>query len=358
MRLSLMFVIFFCLSSYFVNAQSPNKMSFQAVIRDSTGGLVLNQSVGLRMSILQGTITGSSVYIETHSTTTNSSGLISIEIGEGMNTTGNFSSIDWSNGPYYLKREVDPTGGTNYTISGTSEFLSVPYALHAKTAETVTGGITETDPIYSASEAANIDATDMTNLSNLSGTNTGDQDLSTLATKTALSDSIGQVRSEIPSGVQIGDFAQGGIVFWVDETGQHGLICAPSDQSATQWYNGSYTVTNAVRDGIGAGEFNTERIIANQGPGNYAAQFCANYQGGNYGDWYLPSQKELDLMYQNSATINATAGANGGSGFASDYYWSSTELGSNFAWFQDFLNGLQVFNFKDDNHRVRAVRAF
>jgi hypothetical protein len=193
-----MFLIFFYLSSYFVQAQPPSKLSFQAVIRDSSGDLVPNQSVGLRMSILQGGISGSSVYTETHNAYSNSSGLISIEIGGGTIITGDFSSIDWSNGPYYLQREVDPTGGTNYTISGTSQLLTVPYALHAKTAETVTGGITETDPIYSASEAAKIDADDITNLSNLSGTNTGDQDVSSLATKIALSDSTGQVRSEIP----------------------------------------------------------------------------------------------------------------------------------------------------------------
>ena len=173
-------------------------MSFQAVIRDSTGGLVVNENVGLQMSILQGGISGSSFYTETHNAYSNSSGLISIEIGGGTIITGDFSSIYWSNGPYYLLREVDPTGGTNYTISGTSQLLTVPYALHAKTAETVTGGITETDPIYSASEAAKIDADDITNLSNLSGINTGDQDISSLATKTALSDSTGQVRSEIP----------------------------------------------------------------------------------------------------------------------------------------------------------------
>jgi len=137
MRLPLMSVIFFCLSSYFVHAQSPDKLSFQAVIRDSTGGLVLNQSVGLQMSILQGSVSGSSVYTETHSPTTNSSGLISIEIGGGTTITGAFSSIDWSNGPYYLKREVDPAGGTNYIISGTSQLMSVPYAMYATMADTV-----------------------------------------------------------------------------------------------------------------------------------------------------------------------------------------------------------------------------
>lgn len=97
---------------------------------------------------------------------------------------------------------------TTYTITGTSQLLSVPYALHAKTAETVTGGITESDPTFTSSQAANIDATDITNLGNLSGVNTGDQDLSTLATKTALGDSTAQVRSEIPevlNGTQAGE---------------------------------------------------------------------------------------------------------------------------------------------------------
>jgi len=291
---------------------------------------------------------------------------MSIEIGGEMNTTGNFSSIDWSNGPYYLKREVDPVGGTNYTIIGTSQFLSVPYALHAKKAETVT---TETDPIYSASEAAKIDSTDIAKLSNLSGTNTGDQDLSTLATKTALSDSIGQVRSEIPSVVQIGDFAQGGIVFWVDETGQHGLVAAKVDQSTgVRWYAGTNGNTQAKGDGPYAGEANTSIIIAAQvaigdDGSTYAARICNELQitegGTTYGDWYLPSKKELDLMYQNRATINATAGANGGSGFVSGYYWSSTESSSNAAWSQNFSDGLQPDNRnKSFNFRVGAVRAF
>jgi uncharacterized protein (TIGR02145 family) len=135
MRLLLLIPIFL-INTWYISAQSPNKMSFQAVIRDSTGGLVLNQSVGLRMSILQGSVSGSSVYTETHSPTTNSSGLISIEIGGGT-TSDDFSSIDWSNGPYYLKREVDPVGGTNYTIIGTSQFLSVPYAMYTAIADTV-----------------------------------------------------------------------------------------------------------------------------------------------------------------------------------------------------------------------------
>ena len=257
MRLLLLIPIFLN-NTWYISAQSPNKMSFQAVIRDASGELVANQSVGLRMSILQGSVSGSSVFTETHSPTTNSSGLISIEIGGGT-TSDDFSSIDWSNGPYYLKREVDPAGGTNYTISGTSQLLTVPYALHAKTAETVTGGLTETDPIYSASEAAKIDVTDITNLSNLSGTNTGDEDLSTLATKTALSDSIGQVRNEIPdvsgfltsetdpsvpNGTQSGDMQYWNGTAWVTvDAGNEGTTLQMIGGLPT-WTDGTSYVTN------------------------------------------------------------------------------------------------------------------
>ena len=181
-----------------VFAQSPEKMSYQAVIRNSSEALVTNTTVGMQISILQGSASGTVVYVETQTPTTNANGLVSLEIGSGTVVSGDFATIDWANGPYFIKTETDPAGGVSYTITGTSQLLSVPYALHAKTAETVTGGITETDPTFTSSQAANITATDITNLGNLSGVNTGDQDLSALATKTALGDSTAQVRSEIP----------------------------------------------------------------------------------------------------------------------------------------------------------------
>lgn len=149
----------------------------------------------------------------------------------------------------------------------------------------------------------------------------------------------------------IGDSYQGGIIFWLDATGQHGLIAATADQSAgIKWYNVGYTTTNAVRDGIGAGKLNTERIIANQGVGSYAAQLCANYQGGNYGDWYLPSKYELNLLYLQKAVVG---------GFASADYWSSTEDTSSYAWAQNFDDGSQYDDWKyDPTDHVRAIRAF
>lgn len=113
-------------------AQAPQKMSYQAVIRKIGGALMANQSVGIRISILQGSETGSAVYAETHTPATNENGMVTLEIGGGSIVTGTFAGIDWSSGSYFLKTEIDPTGGTNYTITGTSRFLSSPYALYSK----------------------------------------------------------------------------------------------------------------------------------------------------------------------------------------------------------------------------------
>jgi len=109
-------------------AQAPNRISYQAEVRNTNNSLVVNQLVGIRISILQGSTTSPAVYVETHTPSTNANGLISIQIGGGI-TSGNFANINWGNGPYFLKTETDPTGGTNYSISGTNQLLSVPYAL-------------------------------------------------------------------------------------------------------------------------------------------------------------------------------------------------------------------------------------
>jgi len=118
-----------------VFAQSPNKMSYQAVIRNSSNALVTSSAVGMRISILQTSPSGTAVYVETQTPTTNANGLVSIEIGGGTVVAGNFANINWANGPYFVKTETDPAGGTSYSITGTSQLLSVPYALHAKTVE-------------------------------------------------------------------------------------------------------------------------------------------------------------------------------------------------------------------------------
>lgn len=121
-----------------VLAQSPEKMSYQAIVRNGANALVANQAIGIRISVLQGSASGSAVYVETQTPTTNANGLVNIEIGTGSVVTGTFASIDWGNGPYFIKTETDPSGGTAYTITGTSQLLSVPYALYAKSAGSAT----------------------------------------------------------------------------------------------------------------------------------------------------------------------------------------------------------------------------
>ena len=113
-------------------AQSPEKMSYQAVVRDGSNNLVSSTAVGMQISILQGSASGTAVYIETQTPTSNTNGLVSLEIGTGTLVSGDFTTIDWVNGPYFVKTETDPTGGSAYTITGTSQLLSVPYALYAK----------------------------------------------------------------------------------------------------------------------------------------------------------------------------------------------------------------------------------
>jgi hypothetical protein len=114
-----------------VFAQAPQKMSYQAVIRNSSSTLITSTPVGMRISILQGSATGTAVYVEIYNPNpvTNANGLVSLEIGTGLPVTGTFATINWAAGPYFIKTETDPNGGTNYSIVGTNELMSVPYAL-------------------------------------------------------------------------------------------------------------------------------------------------------------------------------------------------------------------------------------
>ena len=128
-------IILFLLGTYLlVSAQTPEKISYQAIMRNANNELLQNKLVGMQISILKSSITGVPIYSETHQPITNENGLVTLEIGKGTVMNGSFNTIDWANGPYFLRTQTDINGGSNYTITGTSELLSVPYALYAKRA--------------------------------------------------------------------------------------------------------------------------------------------------------------------------------------------------------------------------------
>lgn len=117
-----------------LQAQSPQAINYQAVVRTASGDIIPNQNVSFRIGILQGSPSGTSVYSESHNATSNGYGLVNLQVGNGTLISGNFGSIDWGNGPFYFKVELDAAGGSNYTLMGTSQLLSVPYALYAENA--------------------------------------------------------------------------------------------------------------------------------------------------------------------------------------------------------------------------------
>ena len=248
-------------------AQAPQKMSYQAVIRGSNNAIIGNRNAGMKISILQGSPTGTVVFSETHNSTTNANGLVTLEIGSGTAVIGKLEQINWANGPYYIKSETDPTGGTNYILSGEYQLLSVPYALFA----------------YSA----------------------------------------GTLNSHY-----IGELYGGGIIvsLWKDNLGEpHGLIASLTDIGSFA-PSPCFDCLNGYKESIKSitnGKINTLEILnngnnwiptqvgyqwtccdSNGNPiGTYtpvtnsilsAAEMCANYNGGGFNDWYLPAVLEME----------------------------------------------------------------
>jgi hypothetical protein len=359
-----------------VYAQSPEKMSYQAVIRNSSNALVTNTNVGMQISILQGSASGTAVYTETQTPTTNGNGLVSLEIGTGTVLSGNFSTINWANGLYFIKIETDPTGGTSYTITGTSQLLSVPYALHAKTADSVIATVNETDPIFGASLASGITGADTTYWNNkldsyietdpifgssvasgITGADTTNwnnkqEQLTAGANITIVGDTISVTGGSFSNDFYLGQDTLGGIVFYIylDQNGnQHGLI-VNKNESTAQWQT-SATTTNATRgwDGV----YNTNLMTASP-----AATYVNGLTDGGFTDWYLPSIDELTLLYNNRFHANKALHAGSHTLLSTTDYWSSTEFNAASAFHFFFSLGSAFTNGKTTTYKVRAVRAF
>lgn len=359
-----------------VFAQAPEKMSYQAVVRDGSNALVSSTAVGMQISILQGSASGTAVYVETQTPTSNINGLVSLEIGSGTVVSGDFTTIDWANGPYFIKTETDPTGGTSYTITGTSQLLSVPYALHAKTAETVTGTITETDPIFGASVASGITGADTTNWNNkldsytetdpifgasvasgITGTDTANwnnkQDQLVAGSNISIVGNTISATGGSSNDFYLGQDTLGGIVFYIylDANGdQRGLI-VNKNESTAEWQSAS-TTTNATRSWDGV--YNTGLMTSSP-----AANYVNGLTDGGFTDWYLPSIDELSILWHNRFHANNALNAGGFTLLSNTVlYWSSTEDSATDALCFLFNRGYSSSYAKTYTYSVRAVRAF
>jgi len=148
----------------------------------------------------------------------------------------------------------------------------------------------------------------------------------------------------------IGQRYGGGIIFYIDSTGQHGLIADTVDLKPSPWWNGVYTITGATATKIGSGKSNTRKIILSQGDsGHYAAHKCWQYKGSGYKDWFLPSKDELNELNKQKSVVG---------GLADAYYWSSSENSYRAAWREFLGTGNTFHNDKANISYVRAVRAF
>lgn len=291
-------------------AQSPQSMSFQSVVRDGNGQLVVSSPVQVRVSVLQVVPDTMAVYQETHTANATEHGRVNLFIGQGNATIGAFNEINWGVAPSLLKIEMDLTNTNNYTLMSISSFLSVPYALHVTTADDVLEPFVETDDVFQSHLAAGIVEQD---------TARWYQSIDPIVSGEGIE--VNGATVSVLQELSVGDWWMGGrvVAVWKENGEQHGLIAANGPLPELRPYSnvtGTFVGTNAWSSDNGAQ--NSAAIIAQPGHANSAALGCATYSDGT---WYLPSILELQTVFQQRWIFEQS-----GVVIPESYYWSSTEF--------------------------------
>lgn len=271
---------------------------------------------------------------------------------KAVNSLGTTFGNDMSFTTLGLKPTVTTLSASNYTTTGTKLNATV-IANYLPTTVTFEYGISiNYGQIITADQSPVSGNASVLVSANLTSLISGANYHFRVKAVNSLGTSLGNDMSFI-SNLTIGQSFGGGLIFYLDNTGQHGLIAAPTDQSTgIRWHNGTNIPINTTGLSIGSGQTNTARIITVQGSGNYAAKMCSDLILNNYDDWFLPSKDELNTMYSNLK-------AKGLGNFSDGHYWSSSEYTNNSnAWYQYFGLGTQNSAGKEYEYYVRAIRAF
>jgi len=385
-----MLIIFLFLCSFADVSQVPKGVKYQAVVRGVNGLPLVSQTIGFEISILQGQIGGAVIYTERFSVASDPTGVVSFNIGMGNPLVGDFGTINWSNGLFFVKTSVDTNNSGIFTLMGESQLMSVPFAMYADKAGNGFSG----------------DYDDLTNRPNLDtkisihSPEVGDivyydgSDWKTLEIGDegkVLAVLNGKPQWVIPAASStakhyIGEFFGGGVVYVVWENGQgvqHGLIVALTDLPSTApdddndgvpdgfmlEPNLSGNINAQVYDQIpnakshGDGFLNTKNIADFQdakGLSGMAAQVARAYNGGGFTDWYMPSTHELSLIYHNLYVVNKSLIEDGNPSTTeiTGNYWASSIFNTSQGWNWGMARGYAANQTMHTNRFVRAIRAF
>ncbi len=345
----------FTFSLLVASSQIPQSFNYQAIARNTTGSVISNHLISVEIGVRDGSPTATIVYQEIDTATTNQFGLFTVAIGSGQVQVGtNLTSVNWATGNKYLQVGFDQTGSNNFTNMGTTQLLSVPYALYAGNSGNGATGVTGPPGITGPTGA------------------TG---------PTGLTGSTGLTGATGPGGLThyIGELYQGGIIVsaWKVAGVEHGLIASLTDISdSAAWSNVTTTFIGVTAESLRNGQTNTNAIIAQSGQTASAALLCRSYAGGGYNDWYLPAMWELNQCYNAAVIVNEVLGDTNGFAAIPDsttgeiIYWSSTEAdytdgtvlvwALNFGtWFSNYFGPGAAYALpKYDAFNVRAVRKY